>query len=110
MSQLQRDLSQWFITGMFIATVLLAVLYIPNFNWKTSMPGRGFTILILALSGILLRNVLLDWKIIHITHVAGKQQYGLWEQILTWISVIGIAAAGIAIIILLVYTVKQFFT
>jgi hypothetical protein len=112
MSQLQwqEDLAQWSVQGMWIAAVLLSIIYIPNFNWRQSLPGRGFCILILAIVGALFRNVLVIWGVITITLVAGKEEYGLWDEIFTWLSIVSIAAAGIAIILLLFHTAKELWT
>jgi hypothetical protein len=109
MSQLQWqvDLSRWSVEGMWIAAVLLSLVYIPNFNWKQSLPGRGFCILILAIVGALFRSVLVIWGVIHIHMVGGQEQYGVWDEIFTWLSITGVAAAGVAIILLLFHTVKQ---
>lgn len=108
MSQLQwqADLSEWFVEGAWLAAVLLAALYIPNFNWKETLPGKGFFILILAICGALFKNVLMIWGVIHVTEVHEEIQYGLLDEIFTWISIVSLGAAGVAIVLLLTHTVR----
>lgn len=109
--QWQVNLTQWSVQVMWIAAVILSVIYIPNFNWNQSLPGKGFCILILAIVGALLRSVLLIWGVIHITVLAGgKEQYGLWDEIFTWISIVSLAAAGLAIVLLLFHTARELWT
>lgn len=103
----QVDLAQWSVQVMWIAAVLLSLIYIPNFNWKESLPGKGFCILILAIVGALFRSVLVIWGVIHVTLIGGKEEYGLWDEIFTWLSIAGVAAAGIAITLLLFHTGRE---
>lgn len=106
----QVDLAQWSVQVMWIAAVLLSLIYIPNFNWKESLPGKGFCILILAIVGALFRSVLVIWGVIHITLIGGKEEYGIWDEIFTWLSIISLAAAGVAIVLLLIHTARELWT
>lgn len=105
MSQLQwqSDAGQWCVETIWITVFLLAVVYIPNFEWRKSLAGKGFCILSLGIIGALLRGVLMTWGVIHVRH----GQYGFWNEFFIWFSIGSLALACAAFILLLIHTVKE---
>jgi hypothetical protein len=106
--QLETDLTGWFTEGTFIISVVLALVYIPSFEWRETGTGKAFTILILAIAGALFRPVLIIWGVISFRQ--GTKQLGFWDDLFIWLSIISLGAAGIAIATLTFKTLQVLFT
>lgn len=104
---LEVDLARWFTEGTFIISVIFALIYIPFFEWRETKTGRAFTTLILSIAGALLRPVLIIWGIISVR--SNSNPAGFWNDLFTWLSIISLGAAGIAIAVLAFKTLQILF-
>lgn len=116
MSQVQWEigLTEWFIVGTFIASIVFASLYIPFYEWRETVTGRAVTILILAIAGALLRSVLVLWGVVTVTVKPGgktlqTETMGFWNEFFTWFSVISLGFAGLSIILLIYALFRNLF-
>jgi len=100
--QLEIDLTRWFLEGAFISAVLFAVVYIPFFKWRETVTGRATTVLVLAIAGALLHSVLVAWGLISVSVAKNAKpiQGGIEDQFFTWLSIVSVGAAGLAILML----------
>lgn len=96
--QFEVDLTEWFIQGTFIASLVFATVYIPFFKWRETITGRATTTLVLSIAGALLHSVLVLWGVTTITKGASPDQTtGFWNQFLTWVAIISLGFACISI-------------
>lgn len=101
MSQLRWvvDLSDWGVEATFITALALAVVYMTFFTWRETMTGRSITVLSLSIAGALLHSVLVIWGVISVRFTAhdGAALNGFWDEFFTWLSVICLMGAALAL-------------
>ena len=117
MSQVQWeiDLTEWFVQGTFIASVVFAMVYIPFYDWRETLTGKAVTVLILAIAGALFRSVLVLWGVITVTVRPdtvrqGSATIGFWNEFFTWLSIVSLGAAGVSITLLLWESLRGIFS
>lgn len=98
--QIQTDLTEWFIEGTFIAALIFALVYIPFFDWRETVTGRATTILDLSIAGTLLHSVLIIWGVDTVSVRHPEAPSGFWSQLVDWLSIVSLGAAGLAICML----------
>lgn len=103
--QLETDIAEWLLQITFISSVLFAFTYGFLFDWRITMTGRSVMMLDLAIGAALLRSVLLLWGVDIIRIAPGSRgkvlAFNDFDQALSWISIVAVGLAGVAIIMLL---------
>jgi hypothetical protein len=99
---LLTDLTKYFAQATFIASLLFALVYqLLKFRWWETVTGRATITLDLSIAGALLHTVLVIWGLPTVTLTKRAVSFGPWyDEILTWVSVISLGTAGLAIFLL----------
>ena len=104
-TSLQVNLTTWVIESVFYLSVVLAVLYIPSYDWWKTFTGTATAILPVGLILGLLRAMLVIWNV-PVIHLTGN---GLAEtttgRVLSWVSICGLFLFAVALLTLCVMCV-----
>lgn len=103
----QMDLADWFGQAVFIAAALHLLVYCPFFRWWETQTGRSLVLLSASLVGTLLGDVLMLWGAIRqVPSTAGTVNQGITSDIFSWISIISLGGAAVAVATLAIAAVR----
>jgi hypothetical protein len=94
---------------VFYAAVLHLVFYCPFFRWWETVTGRAVVMLSAALIGTLLHTMLTLYGAIHLTVKSVHTSGGVLDDALTWVSVVSLAGAALAVALLAVQALRYTF-
>lgn len=89
---------------MFFVVIITGVVYAKVFDWKETLTGKLFVLLMITIAGAVFRNVLVIWGVI------SPLDKGAGLQVLIWLSIISLGMFGIIVALLLWEGLRQVFS